>query len=106
MATLGDKRRQFAKMLGLLQHYILFLGIDYALDEGKRCKDCPNTHPNSVHKVGLGQDVLLYGPGGSYPHPSAARLYAELHDFWDLIGGAERIADDLNHFSLEHNGVR
>ena len=104
--TLGDRRRRFAKMLCLLQHYIEFLGIEYALDEGKRCKDCPNTHPNSVHKVGLGQDVLIYGPGGAYPHPGAAVIYSQLHDFWDFIGGAKRIEDDLNHFSLEWQGVR
>lgn len=104
--TLGEKRREFSKMLGLLMHYIEYIGIDYALDQGKRCDTCPNTHPKSVHKVGLGQDILLYGPGGSFPHPSADQLYRDLHDFWDFLGGAKRIDNDLNHFSLEHEGVR
>jgi len=104
--TLGEKRRRFSKMLALLLHYIEFLGVDYALDQGKRCKDCHNTHPRSTHKVGLGQDIILYAPGGIYPHPTEKQIHTSLHDFWDLLGGAKRIAADLNHYSLEHNGVR
>jgi hypothetical protein len=104
--SLGDKRRQFAKMKCLLEHYISFLGIDYAEDQGKRCTDCPVGHPKSTHKVGLAIDILIYGPGMSYPHPSAEEIYSTLHDFWDLIGGAERIKGDLNHFSLPWQGVR
>ncbi len=30
----------------------------------------------------------------------------ELHNFWDLLGGAERIKKDMNHYSFEHNGMR
>lgn len=104
--TLGEKRRQFSKMLCLLLHYIEFLGLDYAVDYVKRCDSCPVGHPNSVHKAALAADVLIYAPGGVYPHPSAASIYSKLHDFWDHIGGAKRIDGDLNHFSLSHNGVR
>lgn len=104
--SLAEKRVRFSRMIGLLYHYMDFLGILYAKDQGKRCKDCPNTHPRSTHKVGLAEDIIVYGPGYTYPHPSAEQVYNDLHDFWDFIGGAERITDDLNHFSIEHEGVR
>ena len=72
----------------------------------KRCQDCPVGHPNSTHKAGLAVDIILYGPGGQYPHPSEDSVHSDLHDFWDFIGGAERIPGDLNHYSLEWQGVR
>lgn len=90
----------------MLYHYMDFLGLKYAKDMGRRCQECPVGHPNSTHKAGLAEDILLYGEGYAYPHPDAHSLYSHLHDFWDLIGGAERIEDDLNHFSMEHQGVR
>jgi hypothetical protein len=104
--TLSAKRQQFAKMKCLLEHYIEFLGLHYAEDQGKRCNDCPVGHPRSTHKVGLAMDILIYSPTNHYPHPNAKTIYSLLHDFWDFIGGAERIEDDLNHFSLEWEGVR
>ena len=96
----------FSKMKSLLTHYILFLGYDYADDQGKRCTDCPVGHPRSTHKSGLAIDILIYSPTGAYPHPDWHTIYSQLHDFWDFIGGAERIDNDLNHFSIEHQGVR
>lgn len=104
--SLGGERRRFSRMIGLLYHYMEILDLDYAKDQGKRCEDCPVGHPKSTHKVGLAEDVLLYGPNGEYPHPEADKVYAKLHDFWDLIGGAERISGDLNHFSVPWKGVR
>ncbi|MDB4312037.1 hypothetical protein N9937_01275 [bacterium] len=104
--SLGSERRRFSKMISLLTHYIEFLGLDWADDMGKRCKECPVGHPKSTHKSGLARDILLYGPAGEYPHPSWESEYNQLHDFWDFIGGAKRIDDDLNHFSLEWQGVR
>ena len=106
MSSLGEKRRKFSKMLCLLQHYILFLGHDYALDQTKRCKECPIGHPRSTHKSGVAVDILLYSPTGDYPYSQDKIIHNQLHDFWDLLGGAERIENDLNHYSLEHGGVR
>lgn len=103
MSELGDKRRMVSKMWALLEHYILFLGYQYARDEGKRCTDCPNTHPRSTHKVGLGQDYVIYLPGGAVDEDGT--VHAILHDFWDFIGGAERIDGDLGHYSVMWQGV-
>jgi hypothetical protein len=93
-------------MWNLLEHYMTLLKLDWARDQCKRCDDCPVGHPNSTHKAGTGQDYILYAPDMTYPHPDADNIYSHLHDFWDLIGGAERISGDLRHFSEEHNGVR
>lgn len=103
MGELGDKRRQFSKMVGLLLHYAEVLGYDYALDYVKRCDDCHIGHPNSTHKSGLAIDLHLYHFGHYITDGSG---HKELHDFWDLMGGAERIPHDMNHYSLEWQGVR
>lgn len=91
-------------MLNLLESYIIFLGYEFARDEGKRCVDCPNTHPRGVHKVGLGQDYVIYLPGGAVDEQGV--VHDMLHDFWDYIGGAPRIEGDLGHYSLSWQGVR
>ena len=106
MPTLGSERRRHARMSTVLEAYFQCIGVDWCRDEGKRCKDCPNTHPESTHKVGLGQDYILYGPGGQWPYPNADTILSEAHDLWDLLGGAPRIIGDLGHFSIEWNGVR
>ena len=101
--SIGDKRRKFTQMSAMLIQYATFLGYECAIDFVKRCEDCQVGIPNSVHKLGLAMDLNLYLDGvyldEEWPH-------RDLHDFWDLLGGAERIAGDLNHYSMEHNGVR
>lgn len=57
---------------------------------------------NSTHKVRLAVDLNLI-VNGKLAQPAD---YAPLHDYWDTIGGAKRIADDMNHFSFEHEGFR
>jgi hypothetical protein len=101
---LSQKRHQFRRMKRMLIAYGEFLGYNVVEDQGKRCADCPNAHPHSTHKVGVAIDLLLYGVEWDYLTDPAH--YAKLHDFWDFIGGSERIKDDMNHFSLKHQGVR
>jgi hypothetical protein len=91
-------------MKSLLIEYGELIGYNVVEDQGKRCSDCPNSHPRSTHKAGVAVDLILYGVEWAYL--TDTRHYAILHDFWDFIGGAERINKDLNHFSLEHQGVR
>lgn len=101
---LSQKRHKFRRMKRMLIAYAEFLGYNVVEDQGKRCDDCPNTHPHSTHKVGLAIDLILYDDEWGVIWDNA--VFAKLHDFWDFIGGAERIVGDLGHFSLEHNGVR
>lgn len=107
--TLGDKRRLFTEAIALLVLYARYLGDskgqDWRLagDQLKRCNDCPVGHENSLHKVGLAEDMNLY-IDGHYITDSTG--HDELHDFWDLLGGAERISNDMNHYSFAHGGMR
>jgi len=104
--SLGEARRAFSKRMSMLTAYANYLGYDWAFDQGKRCDDCLVGHPRSTHKAGTGQDINLYTPNGAYPHPDDERMHSTLHDMWDLLGGAERIQGDLNHYSDEWQGVR
>lgn len=101
--SLGDKRRKFSKMTVLLGQYIEFCGYEFAFDYLKRCRDCEVGHPHSVHKMGLAVDIHLYKDGH---YLSSGEEHKHFHDFWDFLGGAARIDDDLNHYSLEWQGVR
>jgi len=103
MSELGDKRRQFSRMATLLCHYAEFLGYEYSFEYTKRCEDCPIGHPKSTHGVGLALDLNLFHFGQFITDASG---HTQLHDFWDFLGGAERITSDMNHYSLEWEGVR
>lgn len=101
---LSQKRALFTLNWALLILYAKNLGFNPAGDMTKRCGDCPIGHLNSTHKAGLAGDLILYDKDWNYL--TDPRNYDVLHDFWDTLGGAERILDDMNHFSIEHNGVR
>jgi hypothetical protein len=91
-------------MKRILIAYGELLDFNVVEDQGKRCENCPNTHPRSTHKAGLAIDLILYDD--DWQPMWNETNYARLHDFWDFIGGSERIENDMNHFSLEHEGVR
>lgn len=101
---LSEKRALFTRMWARLILYAEGLGFHPAGDMTKRCGDCPIGLDNSAHKAGLAGDLLLYDQSWNYL--TDPDNYIVLHDFWDTLGGAERIVNDMNHFSLEHNGVR
>ena len=101
--SLGNKRRQFSQMVALLIQYAHFLGYECAIDYVKRCEDCQVGHDRSLHKQGLAMDLHLYLEG---EYVTTGLPHADLHDFWDLIGGAKRINADMNHYSLAHGGMR
>jgi hypothetical protein len=101
---LSEKRHLFRRMKRMTIAYGEFLGYNVVEDQGKRCPECPIGHESSTHKVGTGVDLLLYDEDWNYLTDDMH--YAKLHDFWDFIGGSERIRGDLGHFSLEHEGVR
>jgi len=59
----------------------------------------------SVHKLALAQDLELFKNGKWLDKGEEAdKGHNFLHDFWDSLGGAERIGHDLNHYSLEYKG--
>ena len=102
--SLGDKRRDFTHMMALLILHADKLGYGVAGDYLKRCNDCPIGHPESLHGLGLAIDLNLYDADNEYL--TDPKHHDTLHDYWDMLGGSQRIKQDMNHYSLEHNGMR
>ena len=91
-------------MLASLIQYAEELGYGCAIDFVKRCEDCGVGHQNSLHKKSLAADLHLYQDGTYITDWTG---HEELHDFWDTLGGNERIAHDANHYSYgNYGGVR
>ena len=61
-------------------------------------------HRESCHKIRLAVDINLFTADGVYLQSDEG--HAQLHDFWESIGGARRIPGDANHYSLEYRGRR
>ena len=99
--SLGADRRQFTHMLALLILHIEEQDLGVAADFLKRCDDCPIGEKESLHKSGLAIDLNLYREG---TYLSTGEEHKPLHDFWDDLGGNERINNDLNHYSYAGGG--
>ena len=108
MGSLASKRVDFTTKFILLLAHARYLGYEPAIGEVKRHEvDEDIGHPNSVHFNGLAGHVIIYDRNFNWLSGEEARpAYEALHDYWDYLGGAPRINGDLNHFSVEHNGVR
>lgn len=108
--TLGQKQRQFTKLIGQLIEFAYNRG--YELTFGDAFRD-PRVHgdvgakksyssASSNHKIRLAVDFNLFR-GGQYL--TGTEDYAELGEFWESLGGAwGGRFNDGNHFSLEHEG--
>ncbi len=104
--TLRQKQSRFAHMIALLILHSEQLGYEVTLGRGyasQAANKADNGHPRSNHLNRLALDLNLFKDGRWL---TSGKHFEALHDYWDSIGGAERIRDDMNHFSLEHNGVR
>lgn len=110
--TLGEKQEHFSRLVMLLLMYFHASGYSVRGGHWMRCRDCRVGAKNSVHKDKLAFDpTLSVSPShGERPRVLTGRAAEEAHskghDYWDSIGGAKRIPGDLNHYSLEHNGMR
>ena len=106
MSELGVLQRKMPLMLAKLIIFAYEKGYEVTLGEGYD-DDGIGHMKGSVHYIKLGQDLNLFKDGNYL----AAGIETEkghnlLHDEWDRLGGAERIAKDLNHYSLEWQGRR
>lgn len=108
--SLVNKQAQFATAIGRL--LVWCAENNHTVTFGDAYRD-PRLHgamgekkaygkADSVHKLRLAVDLNLI-INGKLAQPVD---YAPLHDYWDTLGGAKRIASDMNHFSFEHNGLR
>ena len=110
---LSEKQRMFTRMVGDLITFAY--GEGYELTVGDFYRD-PRVFgefgekrnysaSKSVHKVRLAGDLNLW-VNDEYITSSDHPAWDVLHDYWDRIGGAPRIPNDANHFSVQHWGVR
>lgn len=111
--SLSQKQRAFTRMQADLVIFAYEQG--YELTDGDAYRD-PRLHgehgekkgygsAKSVHKLRLARDYNLWIDGKvitTSNHPA----WDNLHEYWQSLGGAERIPNDANHFSLEHWGCR
>ena len=108
--TLGQKQRQFTRMIGLLIEYAYQQG--YELTVGDAYRD-PRVHgavgekksyssANSLHKERLAVDFNLFKNGVWL---QKTEDFTQLGQYWESLGGTwgGRFQDG-NHFSLEHQG--
>ena len=111
MIELGKLQEKFASMVpGLINKAI---GMGYGVRLGDCFRD-PRVHgemgvkmgyghPKSAHKIKIAIDLNLVLGSELI---TDAKGHGPLHDYWDSVGGAKRIDNDLGHYSLEYQGVR
>ena len=101
---LGAQQEDFTEAIAQLIGYAAKWGIRLRLKDAYRD---PRVHgawgvkmsygaAHSCHKVSLAVDFWTADP----------KSHVHLHDFWDRIGGAPRIDNDMGHYSFEWQGHR
>jgi len=104
------KQKQFAIASAKLILFAHDNGLDVTYGDayrdprlyGKMGEKLGYGNKNSCHKLRLAVDFNIVINGKIAGHDA----YNKLHDYWDTIGGSERIPEDLNHFSFLHEGYR
>ena len=102
MSELSNKQFSFSLMLGKLllyiyeQGYTVTFGDVYAKTGHKK---------NSNHYLRLAADLNIFLDGVWLNEGAPMeKAHGLIHDYWDTLGGAKRIKNDLNHYSVEHQG--
>jgi hypothetical protein len=112
--SLGLLQESFSRKLPKLYTFLHENG--YEIRTGEAFRD-PRVHghwgekmsyasKHSVHKLKIAIDLFLTKDGVFLVGAEARKAHTLGHDFWDSIGGGERIEHDLNHYSLEYQGFR
>ncbi len=103
-SVLREKQEAFAVALAKLILFADSKGIEVSIGDvfrdprlhGKLGEAGGYGHKNSCHKLKLAADLNLLNE----------KDHELLHDHWDSIGGAARIAGDMNHYSWGWQGMR
>jgi len=98
--SLREKQSVFVLMVADLIHYAYQKG--YELSFGDAWAKTGH-RKGSNHYERLAIDLNLYKDG---VWRKESEDHGWLHDYWDQLGGAERISRDGNHYSVEHLGRR
>jgi hypothetical protein len=95
--TLGQAQEFFAEILGKL--------LVWAHDQGIHIR-IGDVFAKTGHKEGsnhylkLAADLYVYKLGATIQDEEA---HKRMHDCWDALGGAPRIKEDMNHYSIKWN---
>ena len=102
---LSEKQQRFARMLGLLLHYVETLpGYEVTMGRGHVPGAKLKSGAPSLHARKLAHDLNLFIKG---VYQRSTKAYEPLGLFWESIGGSwGGDFDDGNHFSLKHGGAR
>ena len=98
--TLGQKQEEFSVMIAKLILWGDSQGYKMRLGEGFNAAGIGHKK-NSNHYIKLAQDIFIYKPGEIVQDADAHR---RMHDAWDALGGAPRIEEDMNHYSVIWQG--
>lgn len=110
--TLGQKQRNFTRMIGLLIEYAYQQGFELTVGDAYRDPRLHGAigvragygHPKSGHKQRLAMDFNLFKDGKFLQETEDHRILGE---FWESIGGTwGGRFNDGNHYSLEHEGIK
>lgn len=106
MGELLEKQMAFPLMLAHLILYAYENGYKMTFGEGYD-DDGVGHMKGSTHFIRLGQDINLFRDGKWLDKgPEMEKGHGMLHDKWDTLGGAQRIKNDLNHYSILYQGRR
>ena len=98
-----DKQNKFAGMVAQLIIFAQQRGYQITFGDAFRDPRVTYGHKDSLHRERLAVDLNLFKDGF---YIATDEAHAPLHDFWDSLGGAERIKGDGNHYSLSYKGMR
>ena len=97
--TLRERQTRFVRLVQLLVRYADLCGYELTYGDAYRDERCGYGHPRSLHRQRLAVDFNLFEGGVYLTGDDAREAHGRLHDFWDSLGGSERINSDLNHYS-------
>jgi len=101
--SLGQKQREFTFMVAGLINHAKELGFELTFGDAYRDSRVKYGHPESLHRKRLAIDLNLFI---DHEYITDGTGHDLLHNYWDSIGGAERIDNDMNHYSVAHGGMR
>jgi hypothetical protein len=95
MGALRTKQEEFVVAVGKLIQAATNSGITLSFGDAYRVK-LGYGAAKSCHKSRLAVDFNTLFEND----------HNHLHDIWDTLGGSKRIADDMNHYSFDWQGMR
>ena len=104
--SLSGYQQGFTHKIALLILFAEEIGYKLTFGDAYRDDRCAYGHPDSNHKRRLAVDFNIFEDGVYLIDEEGEDAHHKLHDFWDELDGAERIENDLNHYSLEWQGMR